>query len=1311
MGGVKRSGSFETPSPKKRLFEDSPAGSHPVRVRQIEELKKTLDKDSPAYYRLDYLWGKAGEKEAKPGLKPDTASERQQRQQAEKMQSLQDRASKAVEQLGLQPVVGVVRKRKAGRPQGSQNKVKAVPSLRKRRADVPARAKLGMIAELDRLAIEKASKRQARLQLMKQYGVSETFCYNLQRTAKRQKVSDFVSKGTTGINSARQPGSHLALVHMVRQSAGKRLPEDGKTLGRPDYLKPVWTETRAWALTEEASQHILSSGDVLADFQDRLETAIAVRQAEQTAGTLDKTGQAELKAMQQKRDSLADNSKQRDKYKVKLLAKCGLRSRSCQQTANLPPEEEKARLETAWRLWDVLLQQAASPKPDPHLPVTDVEDWARHREETAITMSDQIPAWLKPSPGKVVTSVLRLKLAREQQKLRAAARKAASTPKAKAKAKAKARQTAGARLRSATRAPGVAARWRVSFVARQAVRHYFKEDRQPLGVVMPSILVVYGKHCRLENISQKGTWVKSEKFQLGSKTVRRHKGKPVPGSLMRTWRKLRASQPELFADGSIKVWSQPAAVVDSVIYRWQLESEAEEHRQAVQLVDMFAAAWTVESMHAAALLRRAQTGIAAGCTGLTQVTDTGFGQPAKAALSRWQEELKQRMREKARQQGVHCTYRTGPSDILQAARQMHSRMVELNEKESTILRCMRQAGWFRFRPDSQGLLQDCGSQSWCQNMPEGSDKLGSEHLKDRSRWVDETGRVRPFSEEEKKAVQTGMAFETEASYLLNQEGLQTGFVLDFKPGARLLAQTEKELQSVMLQQLHPSERRRLFQKEVAATTSQLKPDRKEQKKKKLKNSKKDKARRKLLKKWRESQGSKTAQQELASVVPAVGQKSNKTASKKGKKAGDSSKPSAADKPSSRRHRAAWKQKERQQRAADRPEAFADAAVEGALLGKQARVIGDTAADCLRGQEVLCGKQTDSQVLVEWNNAQHWVLQADITLHVGDRQFPLHLDYENFPAVAAKEEAAALKDLQLYSHGDLLTDSQLQAGIREMSCRLSGGSQPDSLCLLLPAEAKLLVQQGVQALKAEAVEALQDNQKAALCLAVVQSQPPRHWSLLVLEKPRGSEAVCKVRYYDTLPGQASYKEARAVLKVLLQAASQKHQPLPAPVSELRQSDGFSCGLWVLLYVEQEWRRWLREPPQAVQTDLKARSSQLNRWLQCLLRTRQLVQLQAQQKTDSSDPAEPPPMPPPAGPPPAQTDSEKDSAQKDTTEKAEIVFGCAECGWVLAGCMRCSQYRKSASQLQTVKAKAKPKTKAKAEPKAKAAGKAKVKTGKP
>ena len=49
------------------------------------------------------------------------------------------------------------------------------------------------------------------------------------------------------------------------------------------------------------------------------------------------------------------------------------------------------------------------------------------------------------------------------------------------------------------------------------------------------------------------------------------------------------------------------------------------------------------------------------------------------------------MREKTRQQQVHCTYWTGPQGVVQAAGHMHARMVELNENEKTVLWRMREA--------------------------------------------------------------------------------------------------------------------------------------------------------------------------------------------------------------------------------------------------------------------------------------------------------------------------------------------------------------------------------------------------------------------------------------------------------------------------------------------------------------------------------------------------------------------------------------------------------------------------------------------
>ena len=77
---------------------------------------------------------------------------------------------------------------------------------------------------------------------------------------------------------------------------------------------------------------------------------------------------------------------------------------------------------------------------------------------------------------------------------------------------------------------------------------------------------------------------------VNDREIVREAGARVPGSVMKTWRKARRDHPHLFADQAVRVWAQPSAVVDSVIFRWQLELEKPESQQAVNLVDMFTGA-------------------------------------------------------------------------------------------------------------------------------------------------------------------------------------------------------------------------------------------------------------------------------------------------------------------------------------------------------------------------------------------------------------------------------------------------------------------------------------------------------------------------------------------------------------------------------------------------------------------------------------------------------------------------------------------------------------------------------------------------
>lgn len=67
----------------------------------------------------------------------------------------------------------------------------------------------------------------------------------------------------------------------------------------------------------------------------------------------------------------------------------------------------------------------------------------------------------------------------------------------------------------------------------------------------------------------------------------------VPANLLK-----RQKRSELFT-GEVLVWSQPPAVVDATIYKYQQQLEATEWRQAIDLVDSFTGGWTEEGSEVA----------------------------------------------------------------------------------------------------------------------------------------------------------------------------------------------------------------------------------------------------------------------------------------------------------------------------------------------------------------------------------------------------------------------------------------------------------------------------------------------------------------------------------------------------------------------------------------------------------------------------------------------------------------------------------------------------------------------------------------
>ena len=90
-----------------------------------------------------------------------------------------------------------------------------------------------------------------------------------------------------------------------------------------------------------------------------------------------------------------------------------------------------------------------------------------------------------------------------------------------------------------------ASKYRVTLELRQLVLNWFADDKEPVGVIGESLLIVAGVRCRLDNIDDEGRWVEDERFCVGGEETVRQKGHSARGA-MSGWVKLRRERPDLF---------------------------------------------------------------------------------------------------------------------------------------------------------------------------------------------------------------------------------------------------------------------------------------------------------------------------------------------------------------------------------------------------------------------------------------------------------------------------------------------------------------------------------------------------------------------------------------------------------------------------------------------------------------------------------------------------------------------------------------------------------------------------------------------
>ena len=150
-----------------------------------------------------------------------------------------------------------------------------------------------------------------------------------------------------------------------------------------------------------------------------------------------------------------------------------------------------------------------------------------------------------------------------------------------------------------------------------------------------------GVHARLSNISDAGCWIEDQVYEYGGKTMHRYAGKSA-GRVLASYVELRKEHPAWFEE--LEIYSQPAAVVDSVIMKWMLEAQAKEFPCSIWCRDMLAAGQTVQTRLVQGLAQQIGCRIYGGVTCIVQLTDTDYSWSFKSGVGRAQDELRREMK-------------------------------------------------------------------------------------------------------------------------------------------------------------------------------------------------------------------------------------------------------------------------------------------------------------------------------------------------------------------------------------------------------------------------------------------------------------------------------------------------------------------------------------------------------------------------------------------------------------------------------------------------------------------------------------------
>ena len=452
-------------------------------------------------------------------------------------------------------------------------------------------------------------------------------------------------RGTGG--SLRRQGCNESLELVKARSQGRGCRRKGA--GRKDDFVALKERVKNVAEAERQLGHSLNKSDLWLEF--RIAASQEIRRLQEDASN---GAQSALRVLRQRIQKLKASRKYLGSFQTRLQAFCKLKLRKPQRITRFSPEEEALAAEMGWRWNDRAIWLAGcAGEEELKKHVLEPAKLQANRAAVVLGYSDQVPYWTGLETERQLYLETEVKVHGEagagpihcsqqvSQRITAAQAGAGGGV-----AGLEASAEAAVNNQTQTRGTGESSdgRVRVTVELRQLILNYFAEDKEPVGVRGETLLIFPGVRARLENISDDGKWLEDEVFEVCGEPVVRKAGQSA-GNIMITFRKLRKEHPEAFE--GIRVWQQPAAVMDSILQKWSVDALQKLYPFAVWTRDCLGAALTDRAMEACFAANHICSWVPPGMTPCMQLTDTDEAAPFKAACREAKEEMRQLLRAKA----------------------------------------------------------------------------------------------------------------------------------------------------------------------------------------------------------------------------------------------------------------------------------------------------------------------------------------------------------------------------------------------------------------------------------------------------------------------------------------------------------------------------------------------------------------------------------------------------------------------------------------------------------------------------------------